>query len=141
MLGKEAQKYGLSVSLLERLKQRYQSVGKMALPHLKKLDVNYRCHELVMRFLSDLFYNSSLLSRSSVHEHPKAHFPLVFCCSDTNEFAVPSTEPDFLPEIQALQQEIQRFFWPWPAHWGIPQLSDVCIISSIRPQVGRCISD
>ena len=135
VLGKEAQKYGLSVSLFERLKHRYESIGGVALPHLKKLNVNYRCHKFLMRFLSDLFYNSSLQCCSSVREHHKAHFPLVFCCSDINEHANPGPEPDFRPEIQALLGELKRFFVPWPAHWGQPQRA-VCVISSTRPQVG-----
>ncbi len=63
VLSDEASREGFKVSLLERLIETYgDSVHR-------RLDVQYRMHEDIMRFSSDCFYDGSLIAHDSVKGH------------------------------------------------------------------------
>ncbi len=63
VLSDEASREGFKVSLLERLIETFgDSVHR-------RLDVQYRMHEDIMRFSSDCFYDGSLIAHESVKGH------------------------------------------------------------------------
>ncbi|MDA1166603.1 MAG: IGHMBP2 family helicase, partial [Planctomycetota bacterium] len=63
VLSKQAANEGLEVSLLERLVQLY---GDRV---TRRLNVQYRMHDQIMRFSSEQFYDDSLVAHDSVREH------------------------------------------------------------------------
>lgn len=63
VLSKQAAKEGLDVSLLERL------VGIYGDRITRRLTVQYRMHDQIMKFSSSQFYDDSLLAHDSVKEH------------------------------------------------------------------------
>ena len=62
VLGKEARKNGLGVSLLRRLHECYNlpENKEMARMYSSVMLNNYRCHRQIVQTVSDLFYASSL---------------------------------------------------------------------------------
>jgi ATP-dependent RNA/DNA helicase IGHMBP2 len=67
VLSKQAAKEGLEVSLLERL------VGLYGDRITRRLDVQYRMHDQIMRFSSEQFYGGSLVAHESVVGHLLSH--------------------------------------------------------------------
>ena len=63
VLSDEASREGFKVSLLERLIETYGDGVH------RRLDVQYRMHEDIMRFSSDCFYDGSLIAHESVKGH------------------------------------------------------------------------
>ncbi|XP_019858896.1 PREDICTED: probable RNA helicase SDE3 [Amphimedon queenslandica] len=57
VLGEEAKKFGLNISLLERLLKRYEDIGSVATRYVTKLSVNYRSHNSLID-LPNLFYEN-----------------------------------------------------------------------------------
>lgn len=63
VLSREAAQEGFHVSMLERLVERF---GDSA---VRRLDVQYRMHQTIMRFSSEQFYEGSLTAAPEVAEH------------------------------------------------------------------------
>lgn len=138
VLGEEAQKYGLNVSLLQRLLETFQQYGDVTLSmQCVKLLTNYRSHKDVLSLPSLLFYNSTLQTVIPDYcAHPDAPYPLLFVCSsldntikrveyDTNEY-----------EATAILDQMMKFLLPWPTQqWGQKNLSSICLITPTRHQV------
>ena len=88
VLGEEARNYGLKASLLERLKFCYIAIGEKTQYLQTNLMENYRCHEHILKFASEMFYLSSV-KHSAVTSNIKIPYgfpyPLVFICTSIKE--------------------------------------------------------
>ena len=71
VVSEEAQRYGLGVSLLERLMGLWD--GRLA----HRLEVQYRMHEEIMRFSSQMFYDGSQVADAAVRGHLLRDLPHV----------------------------------------------------------------
>ena len=104
MLGEEAREHGLKYSLLERLYDIYQSYGGYAQDYIVKLNVNYRCHQDIMKIPNKLFYDNKVnLQPACVQgQHPDAQalpdtpYPLVFLCTSMGSESYADTEANEL---------------------------------------------
>ena len=74
---KDAEAKGLGVSLFERL---YERLGD---PYKTLLERQYRMHEQIMGFSSQMFYDNQLIADESVREHTLADLPGVARNADT----------------------------------------------------------
>ena len=134
MLGEEARHYGLKESLLERLQRHYKTFGDKASILQATLQTNFRCQEDILRFASELFYNSSVkVSRisKSIQPHPEFPYPLVFVCTSDKELrnyenTVNEKEADLLMNL--LMDHIRQ-----------NKTKNVCVMSSSRGQVCECV--
>lgn len=133
VLGKEAREYGLKTSLLERLKARYKDIGAKTNILQANLMKNFRCHELILKFASQMFYKSIVIPShitSSIQSHPDFPFPLVFVCTSDEEIrnydqTVNKGEADIL--MNMLGQHLQQ-----------NKKNNICVMSSSRGQVQVC---
>lgn len=69
VLSDEAARIGMRDSLMQRLVQRFGE------PVYRRLTVQYRMHEAIMRFSSDHFYEGSLVADASVRGHLLSDIP------------------------------------------------------------------
>lgn len=134
VLGEVPREYGLKASLLERLKAHYRQIGKgnRLQAFLMK---NFRCHQHILRFASEMFYKS-LVTPSQVtlsgQSHPNYPFPLVFVCTSkevVNQYdkAVNRDEAGILMSMLGKDLEIKQ------------KEVNVCVMSSSRGQVSNDI--
>ena len=118
---------------MERLFNLYKSnrSGVCLKNHTASLLTNYRCHSSILAFTSSLFYQHTLLSRSSSETHPLAPYPLIFTCTsiDKNTKNLPAED---VHEVGVLVEKVQWFVSQWP-HSNTKQ--NVGVLASSRKQV------
>ena len=134
MLGDEAQKNGLAVSLLERLHGLYEKLREAARNHCVTLVTNYRCHPGILELAEKLFYklplNCNIRNSSS---HPDAPYPLLFFCSSIDDKVQTTMNRQ---EAEITLKLIAQFAKRWPSEcWGRMDLSQMCFMSPTRSQV------
>ena len=131
VLSELAQEYELGVSLLERLFNFYKY--ERSDHHTASLLTNYRCHSSILAFTSSLFYQHTLLSRSSSETHPLAPYPLVFTCTsiDKNTKNLPAEDKE---EARVLVEKLEIFVRQWPR--SNPK-QKVGVLASARKQVSN----
>ena len=138
VLSNLAQKQELGVSLLERLFKLYKSykIGGSIRNHTASLLTNYRCHSSILAFTSSLFYQHTLLSRSSSETHPLAPYPLVFTCTsiDKNSKKLPDED---VHEARVLIEKVRCFLSQWPKSSTKPVVG---VLASTRKQVCMFVS-
>ena len=139
VLGDKAQENGLAVSLLERLVLLYRSMGQCAEHYMVNLVNNYRCHEEIIKFSGNLFYDSQPQLPEN-HDPPLTHplypYPLYFICSSVGESTSEINSFTNKKEVMIIIEEIQKIASSWPTHkWGPIALHNVCILSTSRSQV------
>ena len=71
VLAKEAAANGLGISMMERLLQSADHAATLA----RQLDIQYRMHQQIMTFSSQLFYGGALVADPSVAEHLLCDLP------------------------------------------------------------------
>ena len=136
VLGEEARKYGLSISLLERLHSHFTDTGQHS--NMFSLLQNHRSHGGLLSLPSALFYKSTLQCNvPDTKAHPLAPFPLVFVCSSIE--SIPSTNAigTDTEEAKALVREVKKYYQSWPEEWGEMNESpgQVCIMTPSATQV------
>ena len=130
VLGEEARENGLKVSLLERLKALYQSIGDKANSHQASLMSNFRCHKLILEFASQMFYKSTVKPSHVTSHIQSPHgfpFPLVFVCTsvkDIDNYDQSVNDREAMNLMDMLQQ-----------HLNENRGRQVCVMSSSRAQV------
>ena len=145
MFGKNAREHGLNLSLLERLYELYiyQSRG-YAQDYIVQLNVNYRCHQEIMKIPNILFYDKRIYHNTAsvqgqhpdhlnAQAHPDASYPLIFLCTGMRSESCADTEANEL--LKYLHNVV---ITKWPDHWGVKNLKEVSIIAASRTQV--CLS-
>ena len=136
VLGKEARKYGLSISLLQRLHEQYQKIGE----DTTSLLTNYRSHSGLLMLPSSLFYGSTLQCRvPDSKSHPLAPYPLVFVCSSTKQYSAVNNKSTDQTEAEALVEQVKKYItdsWPTTV-WGRQDdpPGKVCIMTPSPTQV------
>ena len=137
VLGDEAQKNDLAMSLLERLHKLYGKLGKVARDHCATLVTNYRCHRDILKLAEKLFYDLALeceVPDSVVH--PDAPYPLLFYCSSIDDKVQSVDSTVNRQEAEITLKLVAEFAKRWPnASWGRLDLSQICIMSPTRSQV------
>ena len=117
------------MSLLQRLLEKYKSIGDITKRNTPSWNINYRSHADLLELPSKLFYNSELRACGRVPYHLKAPYPYVFICSSfTNDIPVDAqcaVEADRL--IQAVQLHSDKF-----KSW---EPKDTCIMTPSLKQV------
>ena len=136
VLGNEAQRYGLKVSLLERLHKQYKGIP-CAETHCATLLNNYRCHKVLLSLPSYLFYNSALVPKvdTDAQLHPIDKTPLHFICSDLDDSTTEVVNSSNYKELKMLLDKAVEYTSPWPDEWGPKDLSTICIMTATGNQV------
>ena len=133
VLGDEAQKNGLAVSLLERLHGLYEKLREAARNHCVTLVTNYRCHPGILELAEKLFYKLPLNCNISSSSHPDAPYPLLFFCSSIDDKVQTTMNRQ---EAEIALKLIAQFAKRWPSErWGRMDLSQMCFMSPTRSQV------
>ena len=128
-----AQQYELGDSLMERLFDHYKYTSNKCLKnHTASLLTNYRCHSSILTLTSSLFYEHTLLSRSSSETHPLAPYPLVFTCSSIDNTSLKNLPADNQHEAKVLVEKMLKFVHKWPR---TKPKSVVGLLASTREQV------
>ena len=137
VLGDEAQKNGLAVSLLERLLGLYDKLGEAARNHCVTLVTNYRCHRGILELAEKLFYNKALnCNVPNSLAYPAAPYPLLFFCSSIDDTVQAINSTINKQEADITLTLVEEFAKKWPTeNWGPLDLSQVCFMNSTRNQV------
>lgn len=131
VLGKEAREHGLKTSLLERLKFCYDNIGEKTRYLQANLMENYRCHKHLLKFASDMFYQSCVKPSAITSNIKVPHgfsYPLVFVCTSMKQIgnyddSINDTEAAIL--MNMLSNNIATS----------DRAATVCVLTSSRGQV------
>ena len=142
VLGDKARQHGLDKSLLERLLNHYSLIDdSITKQSIATLSTNYRCHPAIFTLVGNLFYHDqNLKTPTDADVIPSSHpcYPscFVFVCSNFDETItnVETNVNEF--EAKVLLKNVQEVFKSWPRQWGYRDLSQCCIMSPSRSQVG-----
>ena len=141
VLGKDALRYGLGQSLLERLHSMYAAQASTNTEnHSATLLNNYRCHRSLLALPSYLFYHSALIANRVAEKqallHPRTTYSLHFICSSLDDSVVEVEESTNAKEASLLLHAAAKYIAEWPYHeWGEKDLKTVCIMASTANQV------
>ena len=141
VLGDAAREHGFKLSLLERLQDLYRNIGDRITTHVQAtLQTNYRCHIGILKFASELFYNSFVTVKESqkskeIKSHPNFSCPLLFICSTNEEIKHYELNKN-INEAQLLLNTLYNILTQWQkADKNMDVWNGVCILSSSRGQV------
>lgn len=127
-----AKERNLHVSLLERLYDHYPST----FPCKILLCENYRAHEAIIHFTSELFYDQKLISSGKQPRHEK-FYPLTFFTTrgedvqDRNSTAFYNNS-----EVYEVVERVCELKKKWPAAWGKMDDQSIGIMTPYADQVG-----
>lgn len=128
MLGDDARRYGLKLSLFERLHAMYTEKGDCTQTHSITLLTNYRCHHTILSLPSYLFYESALLTNAEGSTHCSLN-GLRFICSSLNA-VVQEIKSNFnMLEITMLMDEALKYVKT------SPQSLKICIMVATNYEV------
>ena len=88
-----------------------------------------------MRLSSNLFYNSTVVSKSDSKLHPSTCYPLHFVCTSLQDDGFQGVSDIQIDEADAVLREVQKYTEFWPRQWGKRERSSVCVVASSRNQV------
>ena len=88
-----------------------------------------------MRLASNLFYNSTILSKSDSKLHPYTCYPLHFVCTSLKDSAFQNIGDIDHDEADVILHEVQKYTKDWPKQWGKRERSSVGVIAASRNQV------
>ncbi|KAJ1529194.1 hypothetical protein ONE63_005999 [Megalurothrips usitatus] len=128
-----AKERNLHMSLLERLYDHYPP----SFPCKILLTENYRAHEAILKFTSDLFYDQKLVCSGKQPKHPK-HYPLTFySCRGEDVQGINSTGHYNLAEVYEIAERVSELRKSWPAEWGELNEQSIGILTPYADQVFR----
>ncbi len=140
VFGQEAIKFGMNVSLLERLLKLYKSNSPLWDQYITQLNIIYRCHESLLSLPGKLLYSDPLKPgrrHSSIHRGPNGYS---FVCSTS--LPLPGRSSISKSEVEAilLLEEVLSYAdkMKQDDEWFRPH--QICIISSSRNQVCKISS-
>ena len=134
-MGKEAKKFGLNISLLERLLMKYEEIGSVATRYITKLSINYRSHNSLID-LPNLFYENLEINLDRSLQKCSGPTGYSFVSADSR-LVEQYDDPDqqwveaciVLEEVRSYLERMKHINPRFnPRH-------DVCIITSTRKQV------
>lgn len=127
----------LHVSLLERLYDHYPP----SFPCKILLCENYRAHEAIIQFTSELFYDQKLISSGKQPRHDK-FYPLTFFTTrgedvqDSNSTAFYNNS-----EVYEVVERVSELKKRWPVSWGKLDEHSIGIMTPYADQVFRIRSE
>lgn len=127
----------LHISLLERLYDHYP----VDFPCKILLCENYRAHEAIIKFTSELFYDQKLIASGKQPRHEK-FFPLTFFTTrgedvqDKNSTAFYNNS-----EVYEVVERVQDLRKQWPTSWGKMNDQSIGIMTPYADQVFRIRSE
>lgn len=127
----------LHISLLERLYDHYP----VDFPCKILLCENYRAHEAIIKFTSELFYDQKLIASGKQPRHEK-FYPLTFFTTrgedvqDKNSTAFYNNS-----EVYEVVERVQDLRKQWPASWGKMNDQSIGIMTPYADQVFRIRSE
>lgn len=127
----------LHISLLERLYDHYP----VDFPCKILLCENYRAHEAIIKFTSELFYDQKLIASGKQPRHEK-YYPLTFFTTrgedvqDKNSTAFYNNS-----EVYEVVERVQDLRKHWPASWGKMNDQSIGIMTPYADQVFRIRSE
>ncbi|GAB0089527.1 C3H1-type domain-containing protein [Sergentomyia squamirostris] len=127
----------LHISLLERLYDHYPA----DFPCKILLCENYRAHEAIIRFTSELFYDQKLIASGKQPRHEK-FYPLTFFTTrgedvqDKNSTAFYNNS-----EVYEVVERVAELRKRWPASWGKMSDQSIGIMTPYADQVFRIRSE
>lgn len=139
VLGREARKYGLATSLLERLLYLYRSddVPPVFKKLISFLDRCYRCHQDILNLSAHVIYKTVLcIPEDGLPPSPKKFpYPLLFICSSINEEEMPKSTRNH-DEAKVILDQAEFIAANWSKScWGSQYHLDMCAMSPTRSQV------
>ncbi|KAG8234114.1 hypothetical protein J437_LFUL010961 [Ladona fulva] len=132
-----AKERNLHVSLLERLYDHYPPT----FPCKILLCENYRAHEAIIQFTSELFYEQKLISSGKQPRHDR-YYPLTFFTTsgedvqDTNSTAFYNNS-----EVYEVVERVSELRRRWPTTWGHLDEHSIGIMTPYADQVFRIRSE
>lgn len=131
----KARDNGLGSSLLERLFDWYKrTTGQLTKSHTATLLTNYRCHPSILMMASSLFYEGTLVSRSSSEAHPLAPYPIVFVCTSMNQNGFENCPTENVEEALLLINKMIEYIISWPREAPVDPIG---LLASTKQQVQR----
>ena len=88
-----------------------------------------------MRLSSNLFYNSTVVSKSDSKLHPRTFYPLHFVCTSLQDGTFQNISDIHNDEADVVLSEVKKFTEVWPKQWGKREKSSVCVVAASRNQV------
>ena len=88
-----------------------------------------------MRLSSNLFYNSTVVSKSDSKLHPDTYYPLYFVCTSLDDGTFQNVSDTSCKEVDIILSEVKKYTESWPKQWGKREKSSVGIVASSRNQV------
>ncbi|XP_071507736.1 probable helicase with zinc finger domain [Diadema antillarum] len=123
----------LHISLLERLYDHYP------VSHSCKilLCANYRSHDAIVDFTSDLFYEGKLLASGKQPSHPKWH-PLTFFTARGEDVQEKNSISFYNnSEVFELCDRVEELQKGWPGEWGTCDENSIGVVTPYADQVFR----
>ena len=135
-MGKEAKKFGLDVSLLQRLLKRYKEIGQVTTRYVTKLSVNYRSHNSLN--LPNLFYENLETNPDKSLQKCSSPTGYSFVSADSRLIEQFDDPDQQLVEACIVLEEVRSYLERMKQiNPGFNPQHNVCIITSTRKQVGR----
>ena len=135
VLSEEAIRNGLADSLVERLYSCYHDNSNQQCPWIFNILSNYRNHAAIMRLPSNLFYNSTIVSKSDSKLHPHTCYPLHFVCTSLKDGTFQDISDVHYDEADVVLNQVKKYTESWPKQWGKSVKSCVGVVASSRNQV------
>lgn len=88
-----------------------------------------------MRLSSNLFYNSTIVSKSDTKLHPDTCYPLHFICTSLKDDKFQNVSDVDCDEADIILREVKRYTDSWPKQWEKRGKASVCIFAPSRNQV------
>ena len=138
MFSDQAKKWGLQTSLPQRLFHDYKARQKEGQTNtsLIFLTKNYRSHEQVLQFSSEMFYGGKLLSDVKQPLHPWLGPLLFYSALGREELDESCSSYRNLAEVNEVVRRVKELVDNWPEQWGPRNLQEIAVLSSYRYQVG-----
>lgn len=127
----------LHVSLLERLYDHYP----VNFPTKILLCENYRAHEAIIKFTSELFYDQKLIASGKQPRHEK-FYPLTFFTTRGEDIQDKNSTAFYNnAEVYEIVERVCELRRKWPASWGKFNDTSIGIMTPYADQVFRIRSE
>ncbi|NP_998431.1 probable helicase with zinc finger domain [Danio rerio] len=128
-----ARERNLHVSLLDRLYEHYPS----EYPCRILLCENYRSHEAIINYTSDLFYEGKLMASGKQPPH-KDFYPLTFFTARGEDVQEKNSTAYYNnAEVFEIVERVEEMRKKWPVSWGKLEEGSIGVVSPYADQVFR----
>lgn len=132
-----AKEKNFQISLLERLYNHYSENYQTKI----LLCENYRAHDVIIKFTSDLFYDQKLIASGNQPSHSKFH-PLTFFTARGEDVQdINSTAFYNNAEVYEIVERVGELKRRWPTVWGKFNDTSIGILTPYADQVFRIRSE